>query len=315
MAGVEDEESSLQRLPVSIGYGGIPEATGLEDEGGAAEEQATNAYWPAGSEDGNEAEMDSPSKHAIELTGGAAKAHLAVSGFFAQSYLFGANTVSKVKSFDDRHHLTRSASAQLLALGLSALEISEDTSAKAKAWTVRQAARISSKPIVHKVVTSFEAVNARLLDIDERYKVTAKTDSVFTVVEQVVSGVIDGTAQTAVRAGNSIMNSKREVGRLIADNHVYASSHAWVEARVESVSAVVESVSLETSRKIADARGKEERAQATELQEPEEVTYRGLWRRIGSFDLRSRQEYDAQRLVHSHTDTKGPLYDQRKGFF
>lgn len=134
------------------------------------------------------------------------KAENVVSTMLAKGFILGKDTINKAKSFDERIQLTSNAAATVASIdrkiGLS-----------------------------DKVSTGTAVVNGKVREINERYQVSEKTKSAFSIAEQKASS-----------AGSAILS-----------NHFVLAGASWVSSAFSTVAKAAGDVSMMTKEKVEKA--------------------------------------------------------------
>ena len=129
----------------------------------------------------------------------------------AKGYILGNNTMSKAKSFDEKHQLT--ANASQLAANAQAKVVSID----------------SKIGITQKLSAGTAAINQQVKAVDEKYHVSEKT-------------------RTAVQAAEQRLNA---AGTAIAKNKYILTGTSWVVGAYAKVAKTAEEVGQKTLERVA----------------------------------------------------------------
>ncbi|XP_048318070.2 binding partner of ACD11 1 isoform X1 [Ziziphus jujuba] len=153
-----------------------------------------------------EALPSSPEKKVADTNPAVKKAENVVSTMLAKGFILGKDAISKAKSFYERHQLTSNASATVASIdrkiGLS-----------------------------DKLSIGTAVVNEKVREMDERYKVSEKTKSAFSIAEQKASS-----------AGSAILS-----------NHYVLTGASWVSSAFGAVAKAAGDVSMMTKEKVEKA--------------------------------------------------------------
>ncbi|KAK9058119.1 hypothetical protein SSX86_022959 [Deinandra increscens subsp. villosa] len=147
----------------------------------------------------------------------AEKAEEVVSTMLAKGFVLGKDALQKAKSFDEKHQLSSNASATVASID-------------------------SKMGLTEKLSTGTAAVNEKMKEVDERYKVSEATKSAMVAAEQ-----------KANNAGSALMSNK-----------YVASGAVWIAGAFAAVTKAAEDVGSKTKEKVYKAEEEREEFKAKE---------------------------------------------------
>eukprot|EP00897_Mesotaenium_endlicherianum_P000788 jgi/Mesen1/1070/ME000123S00241 len=155
------------------------------------------------------------------VAGAARTAQSTMTDLLAKGYILGKDAMAKAKDYDEKHALSKTASQQYATLSEKAVNLSE----KASATAVELDRKIG---LSSKINAGAAVVDEQVKGVDEKYQVSEKTRSAFTLAEEKLN----------------------EAGAAILRNKYVASGLQYVQGAFGKALKVADDVGQETAEKI-----------------------------------------------------------------